>query len=123
MRLVTRMRRPFALAAIASALGMAALNVSPALAGSQVTQPPDRVDRIGITPPNAAVTLPPDRADGLGTRRLPTEPAPVVIVRTSPHGGFDWIAAGIGAAAVALFAAAAAATRAGRSRRTVTQVP
>lgn len=121
MRLVTRLRRPFALAAIASTLGMAALNVSPALAGSHVTQPPDRVDRIGITPPNAAVTLPPDRADGLGTRRLPTEPAPVVIVRTSPHGGFDWTAAGIGAAA--LFAAAAAATRAGRSRRTLTQMP
>jgi hypothetical protein len=121
MRLATRMRRSLALATVVSALGMGAITVAPALAGSHTSLPPDRVDRIGTTPPVSLVTLPPDRVDGLGAMRLPTEPTPLVILRTSARSEFDWTAAALGAATVAILAVGAAATRAGRSRRTITQ--
>jgi hypothetical protein len=85
-----------------------------AWADSQVTLPPDRIDRIGVTDGYRPVVLPPDRQDGLGSARLPTMPTPVVIVRTVPGGGFAWVDAAVGAAAAIAFVLVAAAARLAR---------
>lgn len=101
------------------AVGAAALAVviaAPAApAERHVTLPPDRVDRIGVAPADRPVVLPPDRADGLGSARLPTMPAPVVIVRTVSNGGFDWLAAGVGAAVALALVLVGAAMRLART--------
>jgi len=82
-----------------------------ALAGSHVSLPPDRADRIGSTPVQThEVQLPPDRADGLGSARLPTMPTPVVMVRTVTDRSLDWWAVvggiALGGAVVLITAAA-----------------
>lgn len=104
-----RIRRRLTVGATVVCLAMGAVQAT-AYADTQVL-PPDRVDRIGVTAPDASpVQLPPDRADGLGSARLPTMPTPVVTVRTVADPGFDWLAAMSGAAvAIALVLIAAAA--------------
>jgi hypothetical protein len=67
------------------------------------------------------VSLPPDRADGLGSARLPTMPAPVVIVRSEPARGFDWIDASIGAAVALAGVLVIAAARLARAERPLPQ--
>jgi hypothetical protein len=103
--------------AAAACLAMGAMQAT-AFADAPVVPPPDRVDRIGVTAPDAApAQLPPDRADGLGSARLPTMPAPVVMVQTVPAHSYDWMAAVSGAAAamaLVLIAAAARLVRTGR---------
>jgi hypothetical protein len=110
-----RIRGRLALGATLMCLAMAAVQTT-AYADTQVL-PPDRVDRIGVTAPDATPQLPPDRADGLGSARLPTVPTPVVTPQTVSDSGFDWLAAVSGAAvamALVLIAAAARLVHAGR---------
>lgn len=89
-----------------------------ALADSPTGAPQERAATNGnVANGGRWVALPPDRADGLGSARLPTMPAPVVIVRSESVGGFDWLDASIGAAvamACVLVIAAARLTRADR---------
>ncbi|HET7171945.1 MAG TPA: hypothetical protein VFI18_09945 [Gaiellales bacterium] len=63
------------------------------------------------------VALTPDRADGLGSARLRTIPSPVVIVRSEPDPGFDWMDAGIGAAVALAAVLVIAAARLDRAER------
>jgi hypothetical protein len=86
----------------AAVMSLALGGASAAIASgdSRAVVPPDRSDRLGVQAVNGGrpVQLSPDRADGLGSARLPTMPTPIVIVRTEPGSGFDWLASGIGAA-------------------------
>ena len=82
-----------------------------------VQLPPDRVDRIGVMAPDASPQLPPDRVDGLGSARLPTEPTPVMVVRTVYSSGFDWLAALSGAATALAIVLIAGAARLMRTHR------
>jgi hypothetical protein len=84
-----------------------------------VQLPPDRVDRIGVTVPDAPVQLPPDRVDGLGTARLPTVLTPITVVRTVSAGGFDWLAAVSGAAVAMALVLVAGAARIVRAHRLI----
>jgi hypothetical protein len=75
-----------------------------------VTLAPDRVDRVGTTPQFTPQGNVPDRVDGVGTAQqhqalAPLAPASTIVVHTtSSKGGFDWMAAAIGAAVALLIA-------------------
>ncbi len=105
----------------AATVAVAAAAPQVASAGSHVTLPPDRADRIGVTHGYRPVVLSPDRQDGLGSARLPTMLTPVVIVRTVSSRGFDWVDAVVGAAVAIAFVLVGAAMRLGRTGRTAVQ--
>jgi hypothetical protein len=94
----------------------------PVAPANNVVSPPDRVDRIGTTPRFTPLGNVPDRVDKLGTAGQHRVLAPigartVVVHSTSGNGGFDWMAAGIGAGtafAIVLIAGVAGMTVRGR---------
>jgi hypothetical protein len=131
MKTITRtMRLAVATAAVLAVTASAAqarpngLNPTTGLATgvgvqTSVSQPPDRVDRIGAATLVTPSQLPPDRVDQIGTSRQPTPSTPTVIVQTSGE-SFDWLTAAIAAASVILAVLLAAAALAARGRRRVT---
>jgi hypothetical protein len=124
IRLAVATAAVLALTASAAQARPSGLNPTTGLAtgvGAQtsVSQPPDRVDRIGAATQVTPSQLPPDRVDQIGTTQQPTPATPTVIVQTTGD-SFDWLTAAIGAAAVIVVMVLAAAALAARGRRRVT---
>jgi hypothetical protein len=117
MKTASRTRRLAAVGIATAAMVTAAS--APAALADPPTANPQGATVAGAKAANDGrwVALPPDRADGLGSARLPTMPSPVVIVRSQPVRGFDWMDATIGAAVAIAAVLVIAAARLARPDR------
>lgn len=121
MATVSRIKRLIAVVIAIAAMAMAA--AAPAALADPPTANPEGA---AVAGPKAAndgrwVSLPADRADGLGSARLPTMPTPVIIVRTQPETGFDWMDASIGAVVALAGVLVIAGARLARPERPLTE--